>query len=95
MIHEKLFKKLESLITTEEGRKLAKNKTKPEKLQKIESLINDFSEVIVEEETQLEKNMNLVTDMLTEMYEEMILIFGRGDSEMRTINKLIRDQITI
>ena len=50
MIHEKLYKKLELLITTEEGRKVAKLKSKPQNLQLIESLINDFSELIVNED---------------------------------------------
>lgn len=29
------------------------------------------------------------------MYEEMVMIFGRADADMRTINKLIRDIISI
>lgn len=62
MIHEKLYKKLELLITTEEGRKLAKQKFKPQNLQLIESLINDFSELIVSEHSI---DMNRVTDLLT------------------------------
>ncbi len=53
MIHEKLYKKLESLILTDEGRRLAKQKSKPDKLQLIESLINEFSELIVREEESL------------------------------------------
>lgn len=53
MIHEKLYKKLESLILTEEGRKLAKLKSKPQNLQLIESLINEFSELIVRDEESL------------------------------------------
>ena len=53
MIHEKLYKKLESLILTQEGRKLAKLKSKPQSLQLIESLINDFSELIVRDEESL------------------------------------------
>jgi hypothetical protein len=76
MIHEKLYKKLELLITTEEGRKLAKLKSKPQNLQLIESLINDFSELIVNEGSI---DMNRVTDMLTKMHEEMMIIYGRGD----------------
>lgn len=76
MIHEKLYKKLELLITTEEGRKLAKLKSKPQNLQLIESLINDFSELIVNEGSI---DMNRVTDMLTKMHEEMTIIYGRGD----------------
>lgn len=76
MIHEKLYKKLELLITTEEGRKLAKLKSKPQNLQEIESLINDFSELIVNEDSI---NMNRVTDMLTKMHEELVLIYGRSD----------------
>lgn len=62
MIHEKLFKKLELLITTEDGRKLAKQKSKPKNLQLIESLINNFSELIVSEYSI---DMNRVTDLLT------------------------------
>ena len=76
MIHEKLYKKLELLITTEEGRKLAKLKSKPQNLQEIESLINDFSELIVKEDSI---DMNRVTDMLTNMHEELVLIYGRSD----------------
>lgn len=76
MIHEKLYKKLELLITTEEGRKLAKLKSKPQNLQEIESLINDFSELIVNEDSI---DMNRVTDMLTKMHEELVLIYGRSD----------------
>jgi hypothetical protein len=76
MIHEKLYNKLELLITTEEGRKLAKLKSKPQNLQLIESLINDFSELIVNEDSI---DMNRVTDMLTRMHEEMLLIYGRAD----------------
>ena len=76
MIHEKLYKKLELLITTEEGRKLAKLKSKSQNLQLIESLINDFSELIVNEGSI---DMNRVTDMLTKMHEEMMIIYGRGD----------------
>ena len=80
MIHEKLYKKLELLITTEEGRKLAKLKSKPQNLQLIESLINDFSELIVNEGSI---DMNRVTDMLTKMHEEMMIIYGRGDYDVR------------
>lgn len=93
MIHEKLYKKLELLITTEDGRRLAKLKSRPENLQKIESLINDFSELIVKDEQSID--LNRVTDMLTQMHEELIPIYGRGDQDIRTLNKLIRDFITI
>ena len=93
MIHEKLYKKLESLILMDEGRRLAKQKLKPEKLQLIESLINDFSELIVREEESLQ--MGKLTEMVTQMYEEMVIIFGRADQDIRTINKLIREIISI
>lgn len=93
MIHEKLFKKLESLINTEEGRKLAKRRADSETLQRIESLINELSELIVDD--HIEHMISTATEMMTEMYEGMITIFGRGDTEMRNINKLIRDLITI
>ncbi len=92
MIHEKLYKKLELLITTEEGRKLAKQKSQPQSLQLIESLINDFSELIVNEYSI---DMNRVTDLLTQMYDELIPIYGRADQDIRTLNKFIRDFITI
>ena len=93
MIHEKLYKKLESLITSEEGRRLAKQRSKPESLQLVESLINDFSELIVRDEESLQ--LSALTEMVTQMYEEMVVIFGRADQDMRTINKLIRDIISI
>jgi hypothetical protein len=49
LIHEKLYKKLESLIKTEEGRQIAKIRSRPESLQKIESLINSLSDLIVDD----------------------------------------------
>jgi len=32
---------------------------------------------------------------MTEMYEDMVEVFGRTDREMRLINKMLREMITI
>ncbi len=39
--------------------------------------------------------MGKLTEMVTQMYEEMVVIFGRADQDIRTINKLIREIISI
>ena len=93
-MHEKFYKKLESLISSEEGgRLLSKSKAKPETLKKIESLINAASELIPGYCT--DSNSNKVTQMMGELYDEMVAIFGRGDSDMKLLNKMLRDMITI
>jgi hypothetical protein len=48
-MHEKLFSKLESLIKTQEGRKLALSNSNPQQLQKIEIMINTLSDVLMQE----------------------------------------------
>jgi hypothetical protein len=73
---------------------MAKLKSKPQTLQKIESLINDLSELIVDDEAVVSQLPRL-TDMLTQMYDEMLLIFGRTDDDMRGINKMLRGLISI
>jgi len=73
---------------------MAKLKSKPQTLQKIESLINDLSELIVDDEAVASQFPRL-TDMLTQMYDEMLLIFGRTDDDMRGINKMLRGLISI
>ncbi len=81
------------MIKTPEGREMAKKKANTETLQKIENLINELSEVIVDE--RIEGLTGTATEMMSEIYDEMFQIFGRNDQEMRTINKMIRDIITI
>ncbi len=49
-MHEKFFKKLESLISTEEGKALSRSKATPASLQRIESLINEASELVLQDE---------------------------------------------
>jgi hypothetical protein len=73
---------------------MAKLKSKPQTLQKIESLINDLSDLIVDDEA-VANQLPRLTDMLTSMYDEMLLIFGRTDDDMRTINKMLRGLISI
>jgi hypothetical protein len=73
---------------------MAKLKSKPQTLQKIESLINDLSELIVDDEA-VASQLPRLTDMLTQMYDEMLLIFGRTDDDMRGINKMLRGLISI
>ena len=50
---------------------------------------------MVADEHIVATKMPQITSMLTEMYDEMISIFGRGDDEMRTINKMLRSIISI
>ena len=73
---------------------MAKLKSKPQTLQKIESLINDLSDLIVDDEA-VANQLPRLTDMLTSMYDEMLLIFGRTDDDMRAINKMLRGLISI
>jgi len=73
---------------------MAKLKSKPQTLQKIESLINDLSELIVDDEA-VASQLPSLTDMLTQIYDEMLLIFGRTDDDMRGINKMLRGLISI
>ena len=73
---------------------MAKLKSKPQTLQKIESLINDLSDLIVDD-LAVANQLPRLTDMLTQMYDEMLLIFGRTDDDMRAINKMLRGLISI
>jgi len=73
---------------------MAKLKSKPQTLQKIESLINDLSDLIVDDEA-VANQLPRLTDMLTSIYDEMLLIFGRTDDDMRAINKMLRGLISI
>ena len=61
--------------------------------------MNNFGELIVDEDYHDECgntiNLNRVTDMLTHLYDELVLIYGRADQDIRALNKIIRDFITI
>ena len=87
VLHERFFKKLESLVSTEEGKAISRTKATPASLQRIEGLINAASEMIPRGEP--------VSQVLGELYEEMLPLFGRGDADMRALNKALRDLITI
>ena len=88
VIHEKFFKKLESLVSTEEGIALSRNKATPGSLQRIESLINEASELVLQDEQAALQRMS-------DLFEEMLPLFGRGDPDMRALNKQLRGLITI
>ena len=36
-----------------------------------------------------------VIEMMTELHDQMVSIYGRADTDMRAINKMIRDLIVI
>ncbi|CDW79753.1 UNKNOWN [Stylonychia lemnae] len=91
-IHEKFYLKLESLVNTVEGSKLALSKASSSQLQKIESQINILSDLLVVD--NFNRNaIDQVTDMMNNLYDDLVQIFGKSDSDIRQINKMLRDAI--
>ncbi len=55
--------------------------------------MNELSELIVDDSC---KDMGIkATGIMGELHEQMIRIFGRGDEELRGINKMLRQLINI
>jgi len=66
---------------------ISRTRATPATFQRIEGLINSASEMIPRGEP--------VSQVLGELYDEMLPLFGRGDADMRSLNKALRDLISI
>ncbi len=40
------------------------------------------------------KEIEQVTDIMSCLYDELVIIFGKSDSEIRHINKILRDLVS-
>eukprot|EP00347_Sterkiella_histriomuscorum_P005343 403356975 len=91
-IYEKFYNKLQSLVQTPEGRQLALKKSNTQQLQRIENTVNTLSD-LVSLENQEKQTFDEIADMMNMLYDELVQIFGKSDSDIRHINKLLRDTI--
>ena len=76
---------------------MAQTRASREELKTIEDMINTLSDHLMEDsDTQVSlKRVQFCSDLMTELQERMTPIFGRSDSELRAINKALREVVSL
>jgi hypothetical protein len=60
----------------------------------METLINTLSDILMEDDHTNKIRIIQTTDMMSDLYDTLVPLFGRTDTDLKVINKHLRDIVS-